>query len=79
MILHSSSFILHFMKGKLSHRETLALSEPKVMFHRLKHDLKHSRNHLSVNNLQKTSKIAFFSSEGQFLHEDAILEGSKFE
>ena len=40
---------------------------------------KHSRNHLSVNNLQKTSKIAFFSSEGQFLHEDAILEGSKFE
>ncbi len=41
MILHSSSFILHFMKGKLSHRETLALGEPKTMFHRLKHDLSH--------------------------------------
>ena len=41
MILHSSFFILHFMKGKLSHRERLALTAPKVMFHRLKHDLSH--------------------------------------
>ena len=41
MILHSSFFILHFAKGKLSHRETLALGAPKVMFHRLKHDLSH--------------------------------------
>ena len=41
MILHSSFFILHFMKGKLSHCETLALSAPKTMFHRLKHDLSH--------------------------------------
>ena len=41
MILHSSSFILHFAKDKLSHCETLALTAPKVMFHRLKHDLSH--------------------------------------
>ena len=39
MILHSLFFILHFAKDKLSHCETLALTAPKVMFHRLKHDL----------------------------------------
>ena len=42
MILHSSSFILHFAKDKLSHCETLALTAPKVMFGRMKHGL--SRN-----------------------------------
>ena len=41
MILHSSFIILHFAKAKLSHRQTLALTAPKVMFHRLKHDLSH--------------------------------------
>ena len=41
MILHSSSFILHFAKDKLSHRETLALTAPKVMFGRMKHGLSH--------------------------------------
>ena len=41
MILHSSSFILHFAKDKLSHCETLALTAPKVMFGRMKHDLSH--------------------------------------
>ena len=41
MILHSSYFIPNFGKAQLSHRQTLALSEPKVMFHRLKHDLSH--------------------------------------
>ena len=41
MILHSLFFILHFVKAKLSHRERLALTAPKVMFHRLKHNLSH--------------------------------------
>ena len=41
MILHSSFFILHFAKAKVSHPHTLALTAPKLMFHRMKHDLSH--------------------------------------
>ena len=41
MILHSSLFILHFAIAKLSHCESLALTAPKVMFGRMKHDLSH--------------------------------------
>ena len=40
-ILHSSFFILHFAKALLSRYESLALTAPKVMFHRLKHHLSH--------------------------------------
>ena len=38
---HSSFFILHFAKNQLLQRETLALTAPKTMFHRLKHNLSH--------------------------------------
>ncbi len=41
MILHSSFIILHFPIAKVSHRESLAFTVPKVMFHRLKHNLSH--------------------------------------
>ena len=41
MILHSSYFIPNFAKAWLSHRQTLALSALKTMFHRIKHDLSH--------------------------------------
>ena len=41
MVLHSSFIILHFPIAKLSHCKSLALTAPKVMFHRLKHHLSH--------------------------------------
>ena len=40
---------------------------------------KQSRNHLSVNALQKTSKIALFSTKNIFVQKDGLNLGSKFE
>ena len=82
-MLNSVKFKNHFLllnssfRHYLSRNETLPLAN--LLFVNRSITDNYSRNHLSVNSLRKTSKIALFSAEEQFLHEDAILEGSKFE
>jgi len=65
------------MKPYLSRNETLPLAN-SFFVNRQVTD-KQSRNHLLVNTLQKTSKIALFSTKNIFVQKDGLNLGSKFE
>ena len=67
----------HTMKPYLSCNETLPLANPFFVNRQVTD--KQSRNHLSVNTLQKTSKIALFSTKNIFVQKDGLNLGSKFE
>ena len=64
MILHSSSFILHFAKDQLSQRERLALTAPKVMFRRMKHGLSHDETLPFVQRNLTFGKFVFCKPSG---------------
>ena len=71
----SSLFILHS-----SFSESLALAPRNISFHRHRQiTVINLRNHLLITTLRKTSKIALFSTKEQFVQEDALNLGSKFE
>ena len=67
----------HTMKPYLSRNETLPLAN-SFFVNRQVTD-KQSHNHLLVNALQKTSKIALFSTKNIFVQKDGLNLGSKFE
>ena len=73
----ASNMTFHTTKHGLSRNETLPLAN--LDFVNCTFTDKQSRNNLSVNTLQKPSKIALFSPKEQFVQEDALNLGSKFE
>ena len=71
------NMVFHTMKPYLWRTETLPFAIPS--FVNRPFTIEYPRNHLSVNALRKTSKIALFSSEEQFVQKHALYLGSKFE
>ena len=65
------------MKPYLLHGETLPLANSDFVNRSITD--KYLCNHLSANDLQKTSKIAFFRLSDPFVRADALNLGSKFE
>ena len=71
------NMVFHTMKPYLSCNETLPLAN-SFFVNRQVTD-KQSRNHLPVNALRETSKIALFSTKNVFVQTDGLYLGSKFE
>jgi len=69
--------VFHTTKHGLSRSETLPLANSDFV-NRPFTD-KYPRNHLSVNALQKTSKIGVFSTKNIFVQKEALNLGSKIE
>jgi len=67
----------HTAKHGLSHDKTLPLANSSFVNYPFTD--KRSCNHLSINTLRKTSKIAFFSTKNIFVQKDGLNLGSKFE
>ena len=65
------------MKPYLSRNETLPFANSDFVNRSITNI--HSCNHLSINALRKTSKIALFPTENIFVQNDGLNLGVKFE
>ena len=65
------------MKPYLLRSETLPFANPYFVNRTI--TINKLRNHLSINTLRKTSKIASFSTEGQLVQKDGLNLRPKFE